>query len=78
VVKFNLCGLGSRDPELIKGLQSLGMRIGASLQWMAQVHPPEGQAVQLLSGLKQVVLPWAWAKVLWVVQKHPYHEDSAL
>lgn len=78
VAKFNLCGLSSRDPELIKGLQSLGMRIGASLQWTVQVHPPEGQAVLTVYGLKQVVLPSAWAKALWVVQKHPYHEDSAL
>ncbi|MFM8686941.1 MAG: hypothetical protein ACKODJ_10385, partial [Bacteroidota bacterium] len=78
VAKFNLCGLGSRDPELIRGLQSLGMRIGALLQWTVQVQPLEGQAVLHLYGNKQVVLPSAHAKLLWVVQKHPYHEDSAL
>jgi DtxR family Mn-dependent transcriptional regulator len=78
VVKFILCGLGSRDPDLIKGLQSLGMRIGASLQWTVQVPAPEGQSVVLINGTKQIEVPSAWAKLIWVIQKYPFGKVSDL
>ena len=78
MVKFSLCGLGSRDPDLIKGLQSLGMRIGASLQWTVQVPAPEGQSVRLINGNKQIEVPSAWAKLIWVIQKYPFGKVSDL
>ncbi len=70
--KYSLCGLGSRDPDLIKGLQSLGMRIGSSLQPVNCSQSPEEIYELLVSGIKQVCVQSAMAKQIWVVRKFPF------
>ncbi|MBM3936673.1 MAG: metal-dependent transcriptional regulator [Sphingomonadales bacterium] len=71
-VKFSLCGLGTRDPELLKSIQNLGMRLGITLHILASVPGLDDLCGVILSNIKEVQIPSVMAKQMLVVRKYPF------